>query len=186
MSIAQVRALVSDNYQADQYAEDGDGSQKLYKLRHFPVLAASESFTVDAVAQTDPTHYSLDDNTGLITFVTAPPSGQSIGYNYQHSLISDADITLFLTLESSNVKRAAATTLDTIARNRALVEKRIKIGDLETDGVSLAAELRLSAKQLRDEDRENNDSTSFAVAEMNVGPLWRREKLEKLAEKASS
>lgn len=186
MSVAQVRTIVNDKAQHDRATATGDGASTLFEMPHGPVLTGTITVTNAGTAQTDPTHYSIDLDLGLITFVSAPSDGNALVFTYQHTLISDDDITTFLSLEASNVKRAAAATLETIARNRALIEKKIKLGDLETDGVALAAELRLSAKQLRDEDRENSDSTAFAVAEMNVGPLWRREKLEKLAEKASS
>lgn len=67
------------------------------------------------------------------------------------SIFADAEIDAFLALEGGVVKRAAARALATIAANEVLVQKRIRLLDLQTDGPAEAAELRALAKQLRDE-----------------------------------
>lgn len=181
MSVSQVRLIIADPFQFDRATATGNGTATLFELPHGPVSPGSEAITVDGTSQTDPTDYSLDDALGLVTFVTAPTNGATIAFTYQHSLLSDADLTTFLTLESNNVKRASAAALETIARSRALIEKKITLGDLQVDGTALAQELRMSAKQLRDEDKANSDDGAFAIAEMVTGPLSRREYLEKLA-----
>lgn len=75
-------------------------------------------------------------------------------------LFTDAQITGFLSIEDG-VKRAAAAALEVIARSEVLVSKVIKTQDLTTDGAKVAAELRASAKALRDQadiDDENDDT----------------------------
>jgi hypothetical protein len=69
-------------------------------------------------------------------------------------LLEDADITALLTLEASDVRRAAATALELIASSEALVSKKIKTQDLSTDGPAVARELRERAKQLRAQAEE--------------------------------
>ena len=66
-------------------------------------------------------------------------------------LFTDAQVTAFLTMESSNVRLAAAQALDTIATSEALISKKIRTLDLQTDGPAVAAELRARAKELRDQ-----------------------------------
>lgn len=57
----------------------------------------------------------------------------------------------------AQVKRAAADAIDALANNEALILKKIKTEDLETDGAAVANSLRAGARQLRlqadDEDR---------------------------------
>lgn len=64
-------------------------------------------------------------------------------------LLTDAQITALLTLESGNVRLAAAQALDTIASSEALVSKKIRTLDLQTDGPAVAKELRERAAGLR-------------------------------------
>lgn len=64
-------------------------------------------------------------------------------------LLTDAQITALLTLESGNVRLAAAQALDTIASSEALVSKKIRTQDLQTDGPAVAEELRKRAEALR-------------------------------------
>ena len=63
-------------------------------------------------------------------------------------LFADDEITAFLTLEGGT-KRAAALALETIAVSEALVGKRIRTLDLQTDGPAVAKELRERAAALR-------------------------------------
>jgi len=65
------------------------------------------------------------------------------------AIFEDAEITAFLTLESSNVYLAAAQALDTISVSEALTLKVIKLMDLSTDGAAVARELRARAISLR-------------------------------------
>lgn len=61
---------------------------------------------------------------------------------------TDADLQAFLDLEGS-VKLAAAQALDALASNEALVSKRIRTLDLQTDGPAVAKALREHAAALR-------------------------------------
>lgn len=60
----------------------------------------------------------------------------------------------------SQVKRAAADVIDSLANNEALILKKIKTEDLETDGPATANALRNGARALRvqadDEEEANN------------------------------
>ena len=69
-----------------------------------------------------------------------------------------------------NVKRAAASALLTIAVNEVLVQKRIKILDLSTDGPAEAEVLRKLATQLRSEADEEEVDGAFDWAEMIQTP----------------
>lgn len=86
------------------------------------------------------------------------------------AIFDDDEIDAFLSMESSNIRRAAAMALDTIASDQALVLKVIKTLDLETDGAKLAGALRAQAQALRDQE---NETGAFAIAEMvNTSSGW--------------
>ncbi len=79
-------------------------------------------------------------------------------------IFTDEEIAAFLALASDSTLIAAAMALEAIARSEALVQKVIRLLDLQTDGASLARELRMNAKVLR--DQAEAESECFDVAEM--------------------
>lgn len=62
---------------------------------------------------------------------------------------SDAFINGYLTINSGNVFHAAADALTALAANDALVSKKIRKENLQTDGPAVANALRLLAQDLR-------------------------------------
>lgn len=86
-------------------------------------------------------------------------------------IFTDAEVDAFMSLEGSNVKRSAALALETIARNQVLVLKVIRLLEIQTDGASVARELRMQAENLRaqaDRDEASSDGGAFDWAEMVV------------------
>lgn len=81
-------------------------------------------------------------------------------------MFNDASVEAFLSLAAGNVKRAAASALMVIAVNETLVQKRIRLLDLSTDGPSEAEALRKLALQYRAEA-----DVEAATAEGAVGWL---------------
>ena len=92
-------------------------------------------------------------------------------------IFSDGQIAGFLAIERGNIKRAAASAVDVIATDEALVLKVIKTDDKETDGSKLLKELSVRAARLRaDADREELGDTVFDLAEFTFDPrdwAWR-------------
>ena len=92
-------------------------------------------------------------------------------------IFSDDQIAGFLAIERGNIKRAAASAVDVIATDEALVLKVIKTDDKETDGSKLLKELSVRAARLRaDADREELSDTVFDLAEFTYDPrdwAWR-------------
>jgi len=88
-------------------------------------------------------------------------------------LFTDAQITAFLTLEANNVRLAAAQALDTIASSEALVSKKIRTQDLQTDGPAVAEELRKRAEALRKQADTIDPATGepFAFDIVDYDPL---------------
>lgn len=98
-------------------------------------------------------------------------------------IFQDAEIEAFLSLNSSDVRLAAAEVLDTMASDQAMVLKVIRTMDLSTDGAAVAKSLREHAAQLRTdaEAAEAGEGDLFDYAEMVVDEFTKRERVEKQA-----
>ena len=70
---------------------------------------------------------------------------------------------------------AAAAGADAIASSEKIIQKVIKIMDLETDGASLAREWRMQAKEWRTLARESGED--FDWAESVIDPFSARERI---------
>ena len=96
------------------------------------------------------------------------------------AIFQDAEIDYFLELENSNIRKAAALGLETIAGNEVLVQKRIRLLDLTTDGPAEADALLKRASLLREQadKAENEEDGGFDWAEMPLDDFAIREMIE--------
>jgi hypothetical protein len=96
-------------------------------------------------------------------------------------LFDDAEIDAFLVLApGASVHRAAAQALEVTAASEILVQKRIKLLDLSTDGPAESKELReLAASYRRDAEaiEAAEDGGAFDIAEMPIDIFGQREHL---------
>jgi SepF-like predicted cell division protein (DUF552 family) len=100
------------------------------------------------------------------------------------ALFQDDEVEVFLSLEGSNIKRAAAAAKEAIAGDQVLVLKVIKLLDLQTDGAAVARELRQQANALREQaanEEANEEGGAFDIAEMTQDVFSARERLWKQA-----
>lgn len=121
------------------------------------------AFTYDVSTDRGKTRLMIPDNT-------------STAYVFE-----DDEIDAFLSLEYDNVRRGAALALETIASNEAMVQKVIKLLDLQTDGAKTSDALLKRAKLLRDQaDRADaaEDGGAWDIAEWTVSEFAKRERLE--------
>jgi hypothetical protein len=95
-------------------------------------------------------------------------------------VFTDEEIETFLALESGR-KRAVALALETMASNEAMVQKKIRLLDLSTDGPAVAAELRTRAAILREQAALDDMATDpgFEIAEWNLGTASVRDYTER-------
>jgi hypothetical protein len=79
-------------------------------------------------------------------------------------LFSDDEITVFLGLARGTggprIKRAAASALEAIASNEAMISKVIRTQDLSTDGAKVSDALLKRAAALRDQAADDEDTTA--------------------------
>lgn len=97
-------------------------------------------------------------------------------------IFEDEEVQAFLDLEGS-VLLAAARALEVIAANEVLVQKRITILDLKTDGPAEAKELRALAETWRTQAAEaialveDEEDSGFDIAEVVYNDFTMRERL---------
>lgn len=67
----------------------GDGESTQFKLTERPVMEGSYTIKVNSVTQTETTDYSIDRDSGWITFVTAPSGDTGITIDYKYADLND-------------------------------------------------------------------------------------------------
>ena len=172
--IREVRTIISDD---PVYASDEiilDGVQTSFQVQYFPLI--QESVIITPIL--DPAPSSISEKTGVFRFAAAPDA-QTIKVEYNHVSLLNESICTFLHLQGNDwdVRLAAADALDSIATQQALIQKKIKLLDLQTDGPALAQALRAHAKALR--DRVLADEPGFEIIEQINDKFGYREKVVK-------
>jgi len=139
-----------------------------------PILTGTYSVYVSESLLVDTVDYVADLDVGIFTMTVTPPEDALVDIRYQHTYLSDADITAMLTLEGNVDKLAAAQALGIIASSEVLIQKVITILDLKTEGDRVAKELRARAEQLK---AEVMDDGAFGWAEVPMDLFAEREEL---------
>ena len=117
-TVAQLRIITHDKekVRSDEVIGSGDGTRTKWVLEMHPVKASSESITVGGVSSTN---YSVDTDTGLVVFSSAPTDNAEILVEiYSYFALSDADLTVVLA-QDSDLFLAAAISLRIIAADSA-------------------------------------------------------------------
>ena len=92
-------------------------------------------------------------------------------------IFNDEAIQAFIDMAlDSNLKRSAAQSLMSIAVNEVLVQKRITLLDLKTDGPAEAIQLRLMAKELMKQADDEELTGAFDWAEQ-INNTWQYDEL---------
>jgi len=95
--ISRVRLEIGDQPAQFSFTATGDGTTTVFPLGKYPVDPATLYVTIDNNPLANPTDYTLQQNTGIITFNVAPYTGGPIavsGTNYRY--FTDDDITTFV------------------------------------------------------------------------------------------
>ena len=91
--------------------------------------------------------------------------------DHDNEIFSDSEIDVFLGLtavdSTNDINLASAVALETIAASEALVQKKIKLLDLTTDGPAVADSLRKAAALLR-EQSENESYIDWTEINLNT------------------
>lgn len=79
---------------------DGDGANKKFKTQLVPIIDGSQTVRVDGTEKTVVTHYTIDNDLGLVTFLAAPADGEAVDADYRWSVFSDIQINGLLALHN--------------------------------------------------------------------------------------
>ena len=139
-NLVRLRLNVRDPYREFQESQLGNGSAIHFRLSSYPVNAASEQIYVGGTLQSDPANYSLDDDTGKITFVSAPGNGTEIFVRGEASVFSDTELNDII-LQQGNVLSATLHVLRLLMADHALREKW-RAGELESDPSVISRNLK--------------------------------------------
>lgn len=170
--ISQVRSIIQDKPVYHSETITFDGALKSYRVKYWPIDPLSVLVTPG------PAPATADSETGVLRWA-APPAPGDMLIEYSSVLLTDETITDLAVLNTDvdgnyDLKIVAASCLDSMATNQAIIQKVIKNLDLQTDGASLAKALRDHAKVLRDEvfDPKYQDSTFDIAEQINDNPGW--------------
>lgn len=100
-----------------------------------------------------------------------------------YTIFQDEELDVFLSLEESNLKRAAAMAYEVIAGNEAYIQKVQKTLDIQTDGARLADAFMKQAEMWRKqaaEEEANDEGGAFDWAEMVLDTPTYVERLQKV------
>ena len=90
--ISKLRVELKDFAKLQRDRWDGDASTKLFPLSSVAVKDTSYVVKIGGVAKTEVTDFTIDKDSGLITFTTAPAAGSdNIECTYQSVIIRDED-----------------------------------------------------------------------------------------------
>lgn len=93
-----------------------------------------------------------------------------------NNIFEDDEISGFLNMTAydgdKDVRLAAALALETIATSEALVQKKMSVLDVSTDGPAVAASLMQRAQKLRD---DFNNEVSIETIEANLNTFTARD-----------
>lgn len=165
--LTQVRTIIGDSPQYSKQDYDLKGLPT-FQLENFPVIGVSVIITGVALGA-----YTVYEPTGVVSFAAAP-GAQTVVAEYNHVFLLDSQIQDFIDLIGERAFLVSAMCLDTIASTQALIQKKIRILDLETDGPALARALREHAKVLRAADEQlDSEEAGFDWAEqINDAAGW--------------
>jgi hypothetical protein len=103
----------------------------------------------------------------------------------ESAIFQDEEIEAYLSMNDSNLRRAAAEMLETIASDEVMTSKVITTLDISTNGASTSDAILRRAALLREQaDRDDDaDGGAFDYAEMNVNAFTVRERVWKQAQR---
>lgn len=133
-TIAKLRLKILDRPQVvlDERVGSGDGSARVFRLGHAPVMADTVVVRVGGVEQVEGEDFELDCSTGRLTFAEPPADGDAVVASYDFAAFSDAELQQFLDSANGNMALAAGEALRTLVSDRARLVSWSR-GDMKVD-----------------------------------------------------
>lgn len=185
--IESVRLKTSDKSTLVREVRTGNGVQTIYQLDHRPLLAGTLAVYINDVAQTLTTDYTVDEDNGWVTFVTAPAANDEVVFLYYWSLFTDEEIEAFLSESGDNITLASARLLLALSADAAKLAERETLqggggmGMVTRDTSVTAKELRETAKALVQFELEVSKLEGIEPADGFTEVAWTEFQLNELS-----
>lgn len=105
-NLVRLRLNVTDQYREFQETQVSVAGAKEFRLSSFPVKPNSQEVYKAATLQTEGADYTLDDDTGKLTFSSSPGEGITVFVRGQATVFSDAELNDLLLQHGNNVRSA--------------------------------------------------------------------------------
>lgn len=192
--LSRTRLEIGDQPSQFSFSAVGDGVTKAFDLGHKPVDPLTLVITVNGNPSGNPSGYTLEQDTGVVHFITAPALGVPITANgIAYRYFTDTDITRFINTaveqhtynrSDSLGSRVTITTIPPVEEYPVAILATIEalwilatdasfdINIMSPDGVSIPRSQRYT--QLTDIIRQRFEQYKMLCAQLNIG-LWRIE-----------
>ncbi len=129
----------------------GDGVKKYFRLSMSTISANSEVITLDGVVQVRDTNYTIDNDLGLITMISAPSGGEKLlAQVYKYYAFSDSELNDILTELGNDRNKSAAHCCRVLATSAAKLFNYTS-GDESVDRTAESQRFREMADNWADE-----------------------------------
>ena len=118
-----VKATATITAVANEAVGTGNGTATSFTLAHNPVIPGSQTVKVAAVTKTYGTDYSMNFETGVITFTAAPANAAAVTASYSYYLVTAVKITVANAAGGRAIDMSGGATVltyldpDTVATN---------------------------------------------------------------------
>jgi hypothetical protein len=113
LEVLGVRASITMTTATAQSLGMGDGSTTTFSMLNSPVISGTEIVKVDGVAQPKGSAYSMNYDSGLVTFVSAPASSTATTADYTYYLVDRIRVTVSNVAAGSPVDLSGGKTVVT-------------------------------------------------------------------------
>ncbi len=153
--ITQIRSMIQDQplYQSEQVMMVG--GQLVFQTKFFPIVA--ETVIITPPSGSAPGFTVTDDQNGVIQLDSPGAIDGTYTVTYSAVMLLDSTIQDWIDVETdsdgniADARFIAADCLESMATQMVIIQKKIKILDLQTDGPAMAKEMRGLAAVWRDQ-----------------------------------
>jgi hypothetical protein len=145
----ELRALIQDRpvLEVNKLVGYGDGVRDKFLMPRKPLLSDGLQIFLDGVEQSSE-DYTVDLETGGLTFDTPPSEGEEITVTYHHATLSDLELDSILNRNPGSIYLAASEALQMILAgkgrliNFAKADSRVDLSHVRKDLMKLAEHYR--------------------------------------------
>jgi hypothetical protein len=151
--ITQIRSMIQDQPLYQSHGLAAVAGQLTFQMLFFPVVGTSVIITPPSGSP--PAFTVTDEQNGIVRFNAGALAGSYI-FAYSNVMLLDSTIQDMIDIETdsdgniADVRFIAADCLDAMATQMIIIQKKIKILDLQTDGPAMAKEMKATAATWRD------------------------------------